>query len=107
MSIPAPLLAMAAPPGGGSQSNPLIQLVPFVLIFVIFYVLVILPARRKQKHHAQKLDQLKSGDRVVTSGGIHGTVVGVTDSTVQLRIADQVKVDVAKHAITELRKNGE
>lgn len=107
MSIPTPLLAMAAPPGGGSQGNPLFQLVPFVLIFVIFYVLVILPARRKQKQHAGMLDALRTGDKVVTSGGLHGTVVGVTDRTVQLRIADQVKVDVAKHAISELRNDGE
>lgn len=107
MSLPSPLLAMAAPQGGASQGNPLIQLLPFVLIFVIFYVLVILPARKKQKQHAQMLDALKSGDRVVTSGGLHGTVVGVTDATVQLRIADQVKVDVAKHAVTEIRKDGE
>jgi preprotein translocase subunit YajC len=105
MGIPTPVLAMAAPPQGGAPGNPLIQFLPLILIFVVFYFLLIAPARRKQKQHTQMLGALKAGDRVLTSGGIYGTVVGVTDATVQIRIADQVKVDVAKHAITELRKD--
>ena len=77
--------------------------VPLVLVFVIFYFLLIAPQRRKQKLHAKMLAELKSGDRVVTAGGLYGTVVGVTDTIVQLRIADQVKVEVTRHSIAELR----
>jgi preprotein translocase subunit YajC len=94
---------MAAPPGG-QPVNPLVQLIPFVLIFAIFYLLVIAPARKKAKTHAKMLEALKAGDRVVTSGGIYGTVVGVDDVTVHLRVADQVKIEVAKQAVTEVRR---
>ena len=105
MSLRVPFLAMAAPPAGGQGGSSLLQLfVPFLLVFAIFYLLVIAPARKKQKTHAEMLQNLKSGDRVVTNGGLYGTVVAVTDSTVQLRIADQVKVEVARHAIAEMRE---
>ena len=106
MSVSTPILAMATPPGGGQASSPWMNFVPLVLVFVIFYFLLIAPQRKKQKQHAKMLADLKNGDRVVTSGGLHGTVVGVTDSTVHLRIADQVKVEVARHAIAELRPEG-
>lgn len=105
MIMPMPLLAMAAPTPGGAPVSPLVQFAPFVLIFVIFYFLVIAPTRRKQKLHAKMLEELKPGDKVVTSGGLYGTVTAVTAGTVQLRIADQVKVEVAKHAVSELRRN--
>ena len=97
------LLAASAPPGEG-QPNPLIQLAPFALIFIVFYALVFAPMRRKQKKHGEMLHQLKAGDRVVTNGGIHGTVVGVADDVIQLRIADQVKIDVAKSAVASLQQ---
>lgn len=103
---PAPILAMAAPPGGGQSPSGWMNFVPLVLVFVIFYFLLIAPQRKKQKLHAKMLAELKSGDRVVTAGGLCGTVVGVTDTTVQLRIADQVKVEVTRHSIAELRPEG-
>ncbi len=106
MSLSTPILAMAAPPGGGQSPSPWMNFVPLLLVFVIFYFLLIAPQRKKQKQHTQMLANLKSGDRVVTSGGLHGTVVGVTESTIQLRIADQVKVEIARHAIAELRPEG-
>ena len=76
------------------------QIFPFILIFGVFYFLVFAPMRKKQKKHAGMLHELKNGDRVVTSGGIHGTVVGVTDDLVQLRIADQVKIELTKSAVS-------
>jgi preprotein translocase subunit YajC len=104
MSLTLPsILAMAPPPPGGQQPSLLVQLLPFILIFAVFYFLLIMPARKKQKKHAEMLTALKAGDKVVTSGGIYGTVVGVTDEVVQLRIADQVKIEVAKHAIGGLQ----
>jgi preprotein translocase subunit YajC len=80
-----------------------LSLVPFVLLILLFYFLLIAPARRKQKKHADMLRALKNGDRVVTQGGLYGTVVGVGEQVVQLRIADGVKVEVAKHAVAGLQ----
>lgn len=96
------VLAMV-PPGSGSSGSFLTNLVPFVLMFVIFYFLLIAPQRKKAKAHTAMLESLKAGDRVVTNGGIYGTVVGVDDQKVQLRVADQVKIDIAKHAIAGLQ----
>ena len=76
---------------------------PFVLIIGIFYFLLIAPARKKQKAHAEMLKNLKNGDKVITQGGIYGTVVGVADQVVQIRIADGVKIEVAKHAVGGLQ----
>ena len=100
------LWLMSAPPPGG-QSNPLLQLVPFLAIFAILYFVMIVPARRKQKQHAAMVDNLKPGDKIVTNGGIYGTVVGVTDRLVQLRIADQVKIEIAKHAVAGMQERSE
>lgn len=96
-------LLAVAPQSTEGQSNPLFQFLPFILIFVVFYFLLIAPARKKQKAHAEMVEGLKAGDRVITNGGIHGTVVGVTDQIVQLRIADQVKIDVAKSAVAAMQ----
>jgi preprotein translocase subunit YajC len=96
---------MGAPPqqGGGAaggSGNLLFTLLPFVLIFAIFYFLVIRPQAKRQKETVKMLDSLKQGDRVVTSGGLFGTVAGVKDNVVVLKVADQVRVEVAKSAIT-------
>ncbi len=101
--LPA-LSTQGQPPAGGappfwSPSNPLMLL---VVTFGIFYFLLIAPARKRQKQLQQTIEALKSGDRVVTSGGILGTVVAVTDRRVQLRIANDVKIDVLKSAIAGL-----
>lgn len=99
-----PVFLMGAPPqqdgaagGGGSL---LFTLLPFVLIFAIFYFLVIRPQAKRQKETVKMLDSLKQGDRVVTSGGLFGTVAGTKDNVVVLKVADQVRVEVAKSAIT-------
>jgi preprotein translocase subunit YajC len=99
-----PLLAMAQPQAG-AQPGPLPMIAFVVMIFGMFYFIIVLPTRRKQKQHTDMLEALKSGDKVVTSGGLYGTVVGVSEAVVQLRIAEQVKVDVAKSSITELRRD--
>jgi preprotein translocase subunit YajC len=91
------------PPGPGQSGSLLTNLVPFILMFAIFYFLLIAPQRKKAKAHTAMLQALKAGDRVVTNGGIYGTVVGVDDQKVQLRVADQVKIEIAKHAIAGLQ----
>ena len=78
-------------------------LLPIILIMVIFYVLLIMPAQRRQKKTTQMLAALKNGDKVITSGGVYGTIVGLEDDTIQLRIADQVKVKVLRSAIAGLQ----
>jgi preprotein translocase subunit YajC len=96
------IVCLAPPSTTGEQPGLFVQFLPFILIFAVFYFLVLAPMRKKQKKHAEMLQELKAGDRVVTSGGIHGTVVGVTNELVQLRIADQVKIDVSKSAVSGL-----
>jgi preprotein translocase subunit YajC len=93
---------MAPPPGQG-QTNAWLQMVPLVVIFVIFYFLLIRPARNRQKQVQKMLDSLKTGDKVVTSGGLLGTVVGLDTGIVQLRISDKVKVDVTRSSIVGLQ----
>ncbi len=88
---------------GGSS---LITFLPLIVIMVIFYVMLILPAQRRQKKTNEMLNALKSGDKVLTSGGIYGTIVGLEGDAVQLRIADQVKVKVARSAITGIQAEG-
>ena len=80
-----------------------VQLIPLGLILVIFYFLLILPAQRRQKKTNEMLAALKNGDKVVTNGGIYGTIVGLEGEAVQLRIADQVRIKVARSAIAGLQ----
>lgn len=77
-------------------------LVPMLLIFAIFYVVLMLPMQRQRKALRQMIENLKKGDRVVTSGGLYGEVTAVEGATVMLRIADNVRVRVAKSAISGL-----
>jgi preprotein translocase subunit YajC len=70
---------------------------------VIFYFLMIMPAQRRQKKVAEMLRNLKTGDKVITSGGIYGTIVGLDEDSVQLRIAEQVKIKVSRAAIAGLQ----
>lgn len=90
------ILAMAQPQG---TANPLVSLAPIVLIMAIFFFLVILPMRKRQSKIQAFLAALKTGDKVITSGGIHGTITRVDEQTLQLQIADKVKIDVSRNAI--------
>jgi preprotein translocase subunit YajC len=93
-------LSLMAQAGGTSG---LLAFAPLVIIMVIFYVLLILPAQRRQKKTQEMLNALKNGDKVVTSGGLYGTIVGLEGESIQLRIADQVKVTVSRSAVTGLQ----
>lgn len=102
------VLLMGQPPaegqGGGSQLLPMVMM--WVLIIGIFYFLMIRPQKKKQDELRNMMENLKRGDRVLTSGGLYGTVVGVKDNVAVLKIADQVKVEVAKSAITSVLEKG-
>lgn len=100
-------LAWAQSTGGGFGTSGLLSLVPFVLIFVIFYFLLILPQQKKQKQLKTMLESLKKGDKVVTSSGIWGTVTNMGKETVTLQISDNTKVKVQKEFISRLRAEDE
>jgi preprotein translocase subunit YajC len=94
-------LAQCAPQGEGGGS-PWSSVLMIALVFVIFYFLLIRPQQKRQKDHQKLLESLKKGDRVVTSGGMYGNVVGVKDDIVVLKIAENVKIEVAKSAVTHI-----
>jgi preprotein translocase subunit YajC len=89
------------------QGSPFVTFIPLLLVFVIFYFLIIMPQRKRQRALDAMLDNLKSGDKVVTSGGIYGTIVSVRDDkrTVQLKISENpvIRVEVARTAISGLQ----
>jgi preprotein translocase subunit YajC len=92
------VLAMAAP-AGAQQVSPWVQFIPFVLVLAIFYFIIILPMRRRQKKVREFLDALKVGDRVVTTGGIYGSITKMNDKSVQIQIADKVRIEVSRSAV--------
>lgn len=91
------LLALGGPaqPGG----NVLVQLVPFALILAIFYFIILMPMKRRQRRVEQFQASLKVGDRIVTTSGIYGVITKVEERSVQLQIAEKVRIDVARSAI--------
>ncbi|MBX7046708.1 MAG: preprotein translocase subunit YajC [Ignavibacteria bacterium] len=93
------LILLQAAPGG---DNMLMSLAPFLLIIVIFYFLIIRPQQKKQKERQTLLAGLKKGDKVVTNAGIHGTVEGLEDQTVLVKVADNVKLKMDRSAISTI-----
>ena len=98
--------AMGPPPTGGGASSVLVQLMPIVLVLGIFFFLVIRPQQRERRRREQMLAAIKKGDRVVTSGGLIGTVVGVTERRVTLKLGDSVRVECLRSAVTGLESDG-
>ena len=98
--------AFAQAGGAGPPADPmigtLISLFPIFAIFVIMYFMIIRPQQQKQKQLEKMLKEIKKGDRVLTSGGILGTVVGVDDHKATLRIADDIKVEFTKGSIVQV-----
>jgi preprotein translocase subunit YajC len=98
--FPSSILALQA---AGGASNPLTSLViPMLLMFGVFYFVLLMPMQKQRKALQQVIESLKKGDKVLTSGGLYGEVVSVDASTVILRVADNVRVKVAKSAISGL-----
>ena len=90
------MFAMGAPPQGGSVW---LQFVPFALVLAIFYFIILLPMKRKQQKIQTFLESLKVGDRVITTGGIYGQVTRVGEQSVQIQIADKIRIEVARASI--------
>ena len=89
------------------QAPFIVQLIPMVLIFGIFYFLVIRPEKKKQKEHKDMVANLQKNDEVVTAGGIHGVVVNIKDASVVLRLDENVRVEFDKEAVLVLKKKAE
>lgn len=84
--------------------NPIVNLFPLMAIFVIFYFLLIRPQKRKDKEHQKMLASLNKNEEVVTTSGIHGTIVNVKDKTIILRVDDNVKIEVEKNCVAYIKK---
>ena len=96
------LLAQAASPAPGP--SPLASFVPIILIFVIMYFLLFRPQMKRQKEQARLVSMLKTGDHVVTASGIHGMISNVKERTVIVKVADNVKIEMEKSAVTNVVK---
>lgn len=97
------LLAQAAP-GAPEQPPVLFQFLPLIIIAVLFYFLLIRPQQKKQKEHQQLVGSVKTGDKVVTAGGIHGIVANIKETTFVVKVADNVKIEFDKSAVTSVTK---
>ncbi|MGH7198219.1 MAG: preprotein translocase subunit YajC [Candidatus Omnitrophota bacterium] len=96
---------VAQAPAAGAQPSPILQFLPLIFLFGIFYFLIIRPQKKKQKEHANMLAKMDKNDEVITAGGIHGTIVSVNEKTATVRIADNVKVEVEKNSIQQVTKS--
>ena len=96
------VLAGASPPGGAGANAVLTQIMFFAAIFAVFYFLLIRPQQQQKRERERLLAAIKRGDRVVTSSGMHGTVTGLDDATVTLRVADQVKITFDRGAVARV-----
>ncbi len=88
---------------GAPAQSPLVGFLPVVLIIVIFYLLIYRPMKTRQRNHEQLIGSLKNGDKVITSGGIHGVVAGVEENALAIKVADNVKIKVTKSSIASLQ----
>jgi preprotein translocase subunit YajC len=100
------ILAMAPQDGGGGGQSMVSTLVFFALIFVVFYFMILRPQQKRAKERQKMLDSIKKGDKVVTSGGMHGKVVNVDDATVLLDVGDNIKLKFDRSAISVITREG-
>jgi len=96
------LLAMAPPAGGSGGSGFISTIIMFGAIFLIFYFMIIRPQQKRGKEREKLLSNLQKGDKVVTSGGLHGTIAGLDEKTVLLQVSDNVKMKFERSAIANV-----
>jgi preprotein translocase subunit YajC len=101
-------IAYALGQGGaaGGGSGGFASFIPLILMFVIFYFLLIRPQQKKTKEHRQMIDNLKTGDRIITSGGLHGRITGVSENALTVEIAEKVRVKVNRASVSALMQGG-
>lgn len=100
------ILAMAPQDGAGGGQSMVSTLVFFALIFVVFYFMILRPQQKRAKERQKMLDSLKKGDKVITSGGMHGKVVNVEDALVLLDVGDNIKLKFDRSAINVITREG-
>ena len=88
---------------GGDQPNPIASLLPFVLMFLVLYLLILRPQMKKQRNQQRMIDELEKNDEIVTSGGIHGTILNIKDDILVVKIADNVKIEVSRAAVSRVK----
>ena len=93
--------------GGGAGGGGLGAFLPLIIIFVIFYFLLIRPQQKKAKQHRQLLGALKKGDRVISSGGLHGVITGLTDDVITMEISPKIRVKVQRGSVAGVIKKAE
>lgn len=100
-------IAYAMGPGGagGEGAGGFGAFIPLILMFVIFYFLLIRPQQKKTKEHREMVSNLRKGDRIVTTGGLHGRITGLSDTTLTVEIADKVRVKVARGNVGALSQS--
>jgi preprotein translocase subunit YajC len=86
--------------GGAGQPSMFTALLPFIIIFVIFYFIIIMPARKKQKQHQGMIASLKGGERIITTGGIYGTVSRIMEDRIEITVDKNTKLQVTKQSIS-------
>jgi preprotein translocase subunit YajC len=91
-------------PQSSQAASPIASLFPLLLIFVIFYFMLIRPQKTREKEHQKLLANLNKNDEVITTGGIHGTIVSVKEKSVVLRVDDNVKIEVEKNCVAVVKK---
>jgi preprotein translocase subunit YajC len=98
-------LAMAGS-GSGSAGNPIAAILPMFAIIIVMYLLMILPQQRKQKEHRKMLDNIQKGDKVVTAGGLVGSIAGIKEkeNTVLLKVSDTTKIEILRSSIAQIVK---
>ena len=96
--------AMGANPAGGQGGSQYMSIVMLVAIVGIFYFLMIRPQQKRAKDHKNFLESLKKGDKIITSGGLYGTITGITDDAITIEIAEKVRVKVEKGTVATLQR---
>ena len=99
--------AMGAASGGGGSANPIASLLPFVLMFVVLWLLILRPQMKKQKAQQRMIDELEKGDQIVTSGGLHGVIQNIKDDIIVVKIAENVKIEVSRAAVSRVKNKEE
>ena len=99
--------AMGSSSPGGGAGNPIASLLPFVLMFVVLYLLILRPQMKKQKNQQKMIDELQKGDEIVTSGGIHGTIQNIKDDIIVLKVAENVKIEISRPAVSRVKNKEE
>lgn len=102
----AALFLMAQPSGGSPTDSLISTLIMFALIIGIFYFMILRPQQKRQKERQKMLDSVQKGDKVVTTGGMHGTVAGIDEKTLLLQVSDNVKLKFDRSAVTTIVREG-